>query len=237
MGLPIAAKWVWGAMNLGEEYTGLEPLDAAFAGRFAWVLPVPQASAMNSEDLCQVIVSEGPEDAMALKTFWRERPAAGNGHKKLVFELSDFLLTAAGHYATLQKKYDNDIAAWMQRLAKLFAGTMKTELDGRRLSMIRRNLLSVLAIRMARGLSDELPLDLPRMFKLILPYSLQNSISGKPLKTEKIKGLIDSLAQETKEAREYLTVTAEADSIKKMASVLASKLEPALKTKAVLEIL
>jgi len=67
MGLPIRAKWVWGAMNIGEEYSGLETLDAAFVSRFAFIIPVPNLTEMSERDIEQVIlrskeVSNGEKD-------------------------------------------------------------------------------------------------------------------------------------------------------------------------------
>ncbi|MBI4668829.1 MAG: AAA family ATPase [Elusimicrobia bacterium] len=234
MGLPIEAKWVWGAMNMGEEYSGLEPLDAAFAGRFAWILPVPKASAMNSGDLRTVILSEGPEDALALSTVWRNEPRK-NGINKVNGDLKKLLKAASKEYTKIEKPFGQAIASWLEQIVKACSSAAKLELDGRRLSMIRRNILSVVAVRRAQGISDEIPGDLHKLFKRLLPFSVPNIVLGAKFDGEKITKLVDAVNEDIGARGEYFQIITQADIVQKIAAIIKSKMDMPLKTKMFLE--
>ena len=236
MGLPIKAKWVWGAMNLGDEYAGLEPLDAAFAGRFAWVIPVPEADGMGEESLKSVILSEGPEDAAALKRHWRA-DGGGGAARGGASRLHEVLARAASFYPETEKLANGALGAMIACLAKILGAAAKLKLDGRRLSMLRRNVLSLLSVRRALGHQDAIPEDLYWAVKRVLPYSLDGAALGKPLDPLNLTVVFDELRETLRGSDALYRIVCETNLVQRMKLAASAELGLSEKSRLMSDVL
>ncbi|MBI5491258.1 MAG: MoxR family ATPase [Deltaproteobacteria bacterium] len=140
-------RYVFAAMNPAG-YLGANPLDEALAGRFAFVIPVPEAADMAAEDVAAIIATVTPEDAPACpelralgcETAQPDRPAS----------VADILRAAHARLPAVAGEYDAFVQRYVEAVAGQLAGK-KLKPDGRRLGMIRRNLLAVIAVERLSG--------------------------------------------------------------------------------------
>lgn len=205
MGQPTTIRWVWAAMNVGEEYTGLEALDAAFAGRFAFVLAVPDSSALTEADLAAVAGSEAAADAPALRRYWLGRGnGSGNGNGAAPDErplvLRSLLSEAAAEYPRIEALIRDPLSALLARFVKIWDERQKQTLDGRRLAMIRRNVAATAAVRrVLKG--DAIPAGeaLARLAEEVLVVSLPHAALGKSVAVEAALGALRTAAAELRQ--------------------------------------
>lgn len=133
-------KYVFAAMN-PPSYLGAHPLDEALAGRFAFVLQVPGVASFEEADRHAVIDHLGEEDAPLLK-----RPR-GRGAAATVPGLATLLEAIRHRWQILEDDpaLRAGLTLWTD---EVFARLRKrgTTLDGRRLSMLRRNAALFLAV-------------------------------------------------------------------------------------------
>jgi hypothetical protein len=155
MGRQVAElRYVFAAMN-PPEYLGANPLDEALAGRFAFVIPVPDAMAMNDADLAAIVETATPDDA-PLCPLLHETPhpkAVRRGTHKAagpVLDVKSYLAAARGHLAAIVEEYGGLVTRYVCAAAGELSGR-KLQPDGRRLGMLRRNLLAVLAVERVLG--------------------------------------------------------------------------------------
>ncbi|MBI5489816.1 MAG: MoxR family ATPase [Deltaproteobacteria bacterium] len=150
-----ALRYIFAAMN-PPEYLGANPLDEALAGRFAFVIPVPDVMTMNDADLAAIVETAMPDDAPLCPTLHRVNPAqhgdderAGSRRRSkrtvasLLAAARAMLPAVAGKHGAFATRYTCAVAG--ELLGK------KLRPDGRRLGMLRRNLLAVLAVERTMG--------------------------------------------------------------------------------------
>ncbi|HPN65516.1 MAG TPA: MoxR family ATPase [Candidatus Goldiibacteriota bacterium] len=127
-------KYVFAAMN-PLNYAGSYPLDEALAGRFAFIIKVPELSEMNSEDALKIINNRTEEDGSALDN---------SGAVK--FKKSG----VAGFIEKCRRHLNNPVlqsmcADYTLSIIKFGRGAgVKT--DGRRAGMLKRNCAAYLAV-------------------------------------------------------------------------------------------
>jgi MoxR-like ATPase len=149
-----ALRHIFAAMN-PPEYLGANPLDEALAGRFAFVIPVPDVMTMNDADLAAIVETAMPDDAPLCPTLHRsERSSAGgtqesNG-RRTKHTVASLLDAARSALPAVTAKHGAFATRYTCAIAGELAGK-KLRPDGRRLGMLRRNLLAVLAIERVIG--------------------------------------------------------------------------------------
>jgi len=185
MGERTKVKWIFAAMNAGEEYSGAEPLEPAFASRFAFILPVPETVNMKKQDIEDIIMNETEVDAIALKEYWNGR-TGNNSRQEKNSEIINLLKKAAEEYRTLSYQLCDKIRSYLTCFATVMHRQAKVNLDGRRLSMLRRNTLAYVSIIRAKD-EDCSELSLSALMRKVLPYSLPYTASGKPISSLKLE--------------------------------------------------
>ena len=153
MGLPTRLKWVWAAMN-PPTYAGTQALDGALLGRFALFVTPPEALAMSEEDRIKVTQAMTDDDAPALRSWLRESGLTvphDEGMTRNV-RLPDLLRTASRHFSDLAQDL-TQLPQFLARLAALAHGESggQIALDGRRLGFLRRHILAVRAVELAKA--------------------------------------------------------------------------------------
>jgi MoxR-like ATPase len=137
MGLPLPnLRYVIAAMNpLGNVCT--VPLDMALADRFAFHVPMPKSWQMATKDLRLVVETMSEDDASALCREDRQT----NG-----LDLPAFIEEARKRFTMIEMAVGAQITDYLMA----FCSAMKSAkllLSGRRLGMIRRNVIAVMAVR------------------------------------------------------------------------------------------
>jgi len=170
-GLQTSIKWCWAACNVGAEYSGTEPLDPAFSARFALVIPVPDITDFSKEDIEKIASISTEEDAIALK-YWDKRflseKAAGQQDNS---GLKELLKKAAEYYRLYSENLNLAITHYLSVFVRICHQEAKIKIDGRRISMMRRNALAYLSIKSAKNGVDFAVSDIYKTMKLVLPYS------------------------------------------------------------------
>lgn len=155
MGMKTRVKWVFAAMN-PLSYTGTNVLDKALLGRFAFFLPVPETIDLEFEEAKTVTLMDNGEDAIALKEVLGEEFYQLSGvynpedTEKAAETLRRTVYKAQHLFFEVAKQYSNIVADYITVLAKTLA-TDNIKIDGRRRSMLRRNIIACLAVEKARG--------------------------------------------------------------------------------------
>ncbi len=166
MGLPLdRVQHVFAAMN-PPSYLGANPLDDALAGRFSWIAEVPQVRDLEPDDVLGVIRAGSSDDARlapCLRPDATDAATVGPALRQTVQAIRDALPgVVAAH--------DDAVCAWVAELELGLSGT-DGPLDGRRLGMLRRNLLSTLAAHRVLALPVERLGDVAaRVLRASLPY-------------------------------------------------------------------
>ena len=138
-------KYIFAAMN-PPGYLGAMPLDEALAGRFAFVIRVPEARDMSSENIGKIIEHVSEDDAPVLIHMDRK----GNGAS-----LNCLIQGAQELFPMLEKKYGKVFKDYVTHLSSAFKMN-RHPLDGRRLGMIYRNLIAFLSVRQEKNRSAEM---------------------------------------------------------------------------------
>ncbi|GDX80189.1 hypothetical protein LBMAG42_20000 [Deltaproteobacteria bacterium] len=167
MGAPIPGlQHVWAAMN-PLTYLGAQALDAALAGRFAWIVAVPEAGEMSAADVAQVVRTTGLEDA----------PLAAALHEGAVdienSGLADLVERTRSGLQVALREHDVSATRYIQQLA--IAMPEEAPLDGRRMSMLRRNLISGAAAARVLGRPAD---DVEGLYRSTLLASLPFAVVG-----------------------------------------------------------
>jgi len=142
----IRLKWVWAAMN-PLSYEGAVPLDEALAGRFSLIVIMPETFKMEDMDAMSVVQNENSDDCLALDSWGAKRPEKSPLPTQ---ELKDMLKRAGEAYFELEQDKGPAVSNYVVRLMRALYEKKQVALDGRRLGMIRRNILSVMAIERAK---------------------------------------------------------------------------------------
>jgi MoxR-like ATPase len=140
-------KYVFAATNpLG--HVGTQPLDAALTGRFAWIVRVPDAVSMVDADLEALVHRATEEDAPLAREAFPTTAAAFQGHS-----LCATVDAARASLPSLVRTQGDMIGQYVAELAAELARS-GPRLDGRRLGMMRRNILSAMAVTDARDIAS-----------------------------------------------------------------------------------
>jgi hypothetical protein len=149
MGIPTDIRWVWATMN-PLEYAGSQPLDEALAGRMGYILAVEETIKMNDSNIKKVISTQNVGQSPALG-FWLGETTVESA--EFPQALSDELHEVLGRAARLSQEL---IVGWQPIISDyvlMFAKTLKTnaglDIDGRRMTMIGKNLISNIAVQTA----------------------------------------------------------------------------------------
>ncbi|MHC1576894.1 MAG: AAA family ATPase [Methanosarcinaceae archaeon] len=153
MGLDTDVKWVWAAMN-PVGYEGTNMLDEALVGRFAFFVYPPEALDMSVEDRAKVAGHVNGDDALALDSWVKQKPATITDRHKINVgkDIMRLLRTAGRHYLNLTEEV-SELQVFLSRFATLLSNETKAaiNLDGRRLGFMYRNIIAVRAIERAKA--------------------------------------------------------------------------------------
>jgi len=152
-------------------YDGAYPLDPALAGRFTFIIPMPEVCDMDSSDVQAIICSRHNGDAPALP---RQDDLSSEETGALLLKL---LSRAREQYSEVEKRDGPEISRFLARFNYALANRKRElALDGRRLAFMYRGIISILALRIGRddGYEDisephDVSFFLP-MINWMLPY-------------------------------------------------------------------
>lgn len=130
-------KYVFAAMN-PTDYIGAMPLDLALAARFTWIIETPKVGDMSEDNIRRVIRTIGDEDAPMLGV------SDDTAKSSRLFEK---IISIRGRTKQILDS-DTKLVQMIENLIHSIAVLSKNKnikiADGRRLSMIRRNLTACL---------------------------------------------------------------------------------------------
>jgi hypothetical protein len=145
-------RHVFAAMN-PSGYLGANPLDEALAGRFAFVVQVPDAMSMDDDDLVSIVETTTPDDAPLCPAL---HASPRHGRPRAARDLPDvasLLARARARLPAVVRRHGAFATRYVFAVAGELSGR-KLQPDGRRLGMVRRNLLAVLALESLAGEPD-----------------------------------------------------------------------------------
>lgn len=179
MGMQTSANRAFAAMN-PDTYAGSNTLDEAFMGRFAFFLPAPKTVEMELADIEAICRIEDSCDAPVLKKDTNFLGIEGidiEQAQKGVQEIRRIVADATGHYSIVQEEYEKDIVHYLALWGKTLYQE-GIEVDGRRLSTVRRNIIAALAVK--KSMQDTMPEgeDLSALLLEIIQVSLPEIITG-----------------------------------------------------------
>jgi len=221
MGYETPITFVWSAMN-PKGYEGANDLDEALVGRFANFIYVPDVLDLSETMRAQIAARVGQDDSPAIKewlgdggkkTVQVESPV---DYKKLGTLLRKILTKAAKQYMNFieegrerQARGQQDkVATWVSYFANTLRAQSSTKsnekgdesmkgtepilLDGRRLGMIRRQILAVRAVQIVRAnmLHEPLP-DMRRAAEIAVKGSIPTGVNAEGGVDENAIGIVD----------------------------------------------
>lgn len=138
-------KYIFAAMNPPGSYPGAQPLDPALAGRFSYFLRMPDAREMNRSDREALINTVSGDDAPLTQNVLTNSIGSKGRQDltKMVREVRHRLKDVHDNYNKLVVDY---LSRLCEQLKSEQMGEEGNRLDGRRLGMMRRNLLAEIAI-------------------------------------------------------------------------------------------
>lgn len=173
-------RFIFSAMN-PPGYLGTIPLDAALAGRFSFIIKIPEIKEMDIPDIASIIehvdIVEAPE--IKSKKFKPTKEASK--------EIRNFLAKAREIYLKMETKYSDEIQAYLLHLTGALM-LHNLVIDGRRISMIRRNILSLLSVKACKTMKIEFTdYELNDYFFECLKNSLPFEVLGEKVSPEILK--------------------------------------------------
>lgn len=215
MGYETPIIFCWAAMN-PKGYEGANDLDEALVGRFANFIYVPDVLDLSDGLRAQVAARVGRDDSPAIKKW-----LGGNGRSiqvetpldygKMGTQLHKIIIKSAKQYMNfieegrerVARGEQDRIATWVSYFANTLRAQSsvqsseetKTEpilLDGRRLGMIRRQILAVRAIQMVRAnlLHEPLP-DMRKAAEIAVKGAIPTGVNVDGGVDENAIGIID----------------------------------------------
>jgi len=145
-------KWVFAAMNPPEN-VGTNPLDAALASRFSFVVKVPDIFEMKDLEIKKLLEIEWKKDTPAID-FWNpdfKRKVVHLEQKdRKASDLKTFMMNAAKRYATLLRGEEKErvkeyVSKFVKTLRNDNRGSVKIE--WRRTNMMIRAIIAMKSIR------------------------------------------------------------------------------------------
>ncbi len=172
-------KFVIAAMN-PPTYIGAHPLDAALAGRFALVVPVPEVSEMENDAVSRIVQQVSEDDAPMLGKQKRRHPRGAD----LMGFIEACRERANGISATDRNKLSAYVIAVNQFLA-----SREIALDGRRLGMVHRSLQAYLAVEAEKnGVAKRSLLAHDEAISECLSFTMPFAALGESMAETAIKG-------------------------------------------------
>ncbi|MFB6344210.1 MAG: AAA family ATPase [bacterium] len=165
-------KYIFAAMNPPGTYDGANPLDPALAGRFAWILKVPESADMEHDERVKVTQAVGGDDAPAAQDVF-DRTIESDVEIQVLNSLDQF----RGRLEAIRARWSEDVSRYVSRLSEsVFTSSQKESrnLDGRRVGILRRNLLTALAL-------EENPTPTPDVFEDVVIKSLPHLALGEEI--------------------------------------------------------
>jgi len=173
-------KYIFAAMNPAtDSYVGTTTLDAAFAGRFAFIVKVPEATEMSREDIIKIINNISEDDAVGIKDFHLNNNVVSNELKEIVAEANKII-------EKIDNNYSNIVANYVANISKNFE-EHEVKLDGRRLGMIKRNIIAYLTVKILKHDEDYVKKNMNQIFYDCLNSSLPFPATGEDVKQEIIQ--------------------------------------------------
>lgn len=155
-------RYVIAAMN-PPGLLGTLPLDEALAGRFTFILPFPDIFSMNEADQRRVVESRSKVDGIGL----------GEDVQEELFDLERLLDAIRDEYRAINKDLLYATTTYVLKVAEYLA-SKDIKLDGRRLGMMERGLIAIVAAEHVLKnirVSPRLPSDLYRKgLEMTLPF-------------------------------------------------------------------
>ncbi len=169
MGEPLSdLKYIFAAMNPPGEYRGTRPLDAALAGRFAWIVSVPGVTDMELPERETVIGAVSADDAPLARDVFDTTV----GGSEPSVSLRNIIKRVRNRLPAVRERFGQTVRRYLSCFAGAFEENREEEeaqqpLDGRRLGFLYRNLLTAIAVR-----DEEEDRDLLSLFRTVLDNSL-----------------------------------------------------------------
>lgn len=155
-------KYIFAAMN-PPGYLGAIPLDIALAGRFAFVIKVPSITEMDKENALKIISHLSEDDAPGFPApHFQIKEEVKNELKELLSQISSVL-------PEIIKEHSEFVEEYLVNLMNELKGK-ELFIDGRRLGMIRRNILTVMGVYKIYDIQSELQSLIEDTVKRSLPY-------------------------------------------------------------------
>ena len=171
MGVPVdGLRFVFAAMN-PPGYLGACPLDAALAGRFAYVVEMPTVRDMQPEAMRKVIARVGSSDAPQCSDAFVSgtRPS---GRRKRRNTLMATVASARLELPRVVEELGPGVSLYLERLLPCLR-QLDVELDGRRLGMMWRSMLAMSTVRRLTGRAAGGCLDMWPMLRHLLPLAAE----------------------------------------------------------------
>ncbi|RLF35029.1 MAG: hypothetical protein DRM99_05435 [Thermoplasmata archaeon] len=141
--------YTWAAVNpVSEE--GTQPLSFAVADRFAWIIPIPEYKDIPTDKRQKIARSMSSQDSMATKLYnSRFKTSKAEAKKDFIQFLVDAaevyteIMCGGGEDLILISKY---VASILKDLGNMPDGNFAKVADGRRASMLTRNIASLASV-------------------------------------------------------------------------------------------
>lgn len=176
MGKPLdELMYVVAAMN-PPGMMGTLPLDEALAGRFTFIIRMPEVGAMQRDDRVRVIENAGRADSIAL----------GQSQHAEWPRIATVLDRARQLYKNVEKELGEEATRYVDGVGT-YLNHKNVKMDGRRLGMLRRGILATAAIR--RELSGNTPGESnDELFRHVLDNELPFFATGQDVEAIVIHG-------------------------------------------------
>jgi hypothetical protein len=147
MGIPTDIKWVWATMN-PLDYPGSNPLDEALAGRMGYVLQVKRIIEQPNAIVAKVVASRNHAQTPAL-SHWTDESRDYHAFvaSALKDELKDLMYSAGQIFAGLDDHWTPVVSKYLAAFGTAMKDQNGMPLDGRRLVMIKNNIIANIAVQ------------------------------------------------------------------------------------------
>ena len=173
-------KYIFAAMNPSQgEYLGTTSLDKAFVGRFAFIITVPDVSQMDSDDVIKIINNVSEDDAVNIKTLHLNNNVVSDELPLLISSAQEIL-------PEIEQSYGQQVTTYVYNVASNFL-TQNIFLDGRRLGMIKRNIIAYLAIKTLKYKEKYVKENFNNLLFECLSVSLPFPATGETVREDQIR--------------------------------------------------
>lgn len=169
-------KYIFSAMN-PPSYPGARTLDPALAGRFTFIIWVPEFGMLSEEDKFNVLSNITEDDAVLLHDHLNLKTSSSYSPLKKLIEKAKQI------YPSMNNKIGKKAGEFVVALhSVLKEESEECEIDGRRSGMIKRGIVAVCSVLEAKGeFSEE---NLPEIFLSITPFLLPYSVLDETFSNE-----------------------------------------------------